>query len=176
MITRRVWIVAALAALLGPFLLEHTARAQDSDWVRLGTISTKAPPANFQDFRVLFDRYPAAQRAHVMRFHDGRSAVGVAIMDVPDCAFEDMEPQTDADGTTAPKLGCPVVVGLAEPRSSFLAGNACFFSPEAVDEAAQRRNGTYARFESRRGLVEIRTIKDGQPVADCDAMFSVRAN
>ncbi len=163
------------AVFVGALVCLGPAKAQPADWVRLGVVSTAAPPDSFRDFLPLFERFPEARRAHVFRFHDGRSAVGVAIMDLPGCAMEDMEPDPANDGVARPKIGCPVVVGLAEPRIVFSETKACFFAPQTLDEDQRRRNGVYARFESHRRLVELRAVVNGAPALNCDVMFSVRA-
>lgn len=164
---------ALLAASTLALLMGQPSSANDG-WVRLGTVSTAAPPPSFSDFRRLFDLEPQAARAHVFRFTDHVSAVGVAILDHAGCAVEDMPVKPEQDGTRVPREGCPIAVGFAGTPQAAVMAQGCFFSPMAMSDDDRRRNGVYARYDSARKLVMLRTVVDGSPVPQCDAMFSVR--
>ncbi len=163
-------LLAASLLILGG---SHPLSANDG-WVRLGTVSTAAPPQSFSDFRRLFDLVPQAARAHVFRFSDHVSPVGVAILDHAGCAVEDLPVNPQQDGTRVPREGCPVAVGFAGTAQVRVMAEGCFFAPAVTSDEDRRRNGVYARYDAGRKLVMLRTVVDGSPLPQCDAMFSVR--
>ncbi|MBY0363910.1 MAG: hypothetical protein K2X45_18535 [Phreatobacter sp.] len=164
-----IGLVASVSGGLAQGLAQGT-----SDWVRLGVVSTASPPENFVDFTRLFQLVPQSSRAHVFRFSDGISAVGIAILDHPGCAVEDMRPDPRQDGTTVPRQGCPVAVGFGNTREVSIMMQSCFFAPITRSDEDRRRNGIYARYDTVQRMVMLRAVVDGVPVPACDAMFTVR--